>query len=577
MSKQKKHKFNTVTFDGFGGVDLTQSHSGKLLAKSIVNFRILKDGSLSKRQGFKFVTDFGEGLRAVYSATVNGERILFLLLGNTAYTFTVATGALTPLGSVGTDSGNACFFHFRQRLYLTDGQEIYEYQDGGFLPVSGYVPLVAKDWPNDIVCDINEPRNILNRRARATFLVADPPSPFLCVGEPVESIEAVYVNQARQRPERYSIDEGFNAIVVQGLETDDRVEVHFTYKNGHESLLSRLLSSTCSALFGGIGSNRIFLCGNNGSGTVFGSKNVSELDILASQKIYPESNGLYFPVGYEFDAGNGINGVQSIIRHGDRILIFTEGDVWMITPDEGKNDAAEAVSVNARLGCPIPDGAVLTDNDVISVGDGAVWKWTASSGSQGGYVSEKLSSPIDGATDEGFFKNCGLFYDTSKRELWVYGKNTETAWIYGVDAKAWYSFTGFSADRMLDLDGNAAFIKNGKLYVFDDNRSTDINEEKLESIIQSVYIGNSLDFGSSEYKNLSSVIFRGDLHYGNLILNFETNNGEEVSYTLSDSKNYDHSIIEKRLSSGRFKYGNLSLYTSSGRGQIIHSLTLSAR
>ena len=577
MSKQKKNKFNTITFDGFGGVNLTESHSGKLLAESIVNFRILKDGSLSKRQGFKFVTDFGESLRAVYSATVNGEQILFLLLGSTAYTYTVATETLTPLGEVGTDSGNACFFHLRERLYLTDGEEIYEYRDGGFSKASGYVPLVVKDLPNDVTLEINEPRNILNRHARATFTVSDPPSPFFCVDGPVESVEAVYVNQALQKPQRYSIDEGFNAIVVQDVETGDQIELHFTYKNGYDSLLQRMLSSTCSALFGGIGSSRIFLCGGNGSGSVFGSKNVSDLDLSLSRKLYPESNGLYFPIGYEFDAGNGINGVQAILRHGDRILIFTEGDVWMITPDEGKNDAAGAVSVNARLGCPAPDGAVLTDNDIVSVGDGAIWKWTASSGSQGGYVSEKLSAPIEGAADESFFKNCGLFYDSARRELWVYGKSAEKAWIYGFDARAWYCFSGFSADKMLDLDGNVAFIKNGRLYVFYDNRSTDLNEDGIESIIQSVYIGNSLDFGSSEYKNLSSVIFRGDLHYGNIVFDFKTNNGEEVSYTLSDSKNYDHSIIKKRLSSGRFKYGKLSILTSSGRGQIIHSLTLSAR
>ena len=577
MSKQKKNKFNSITFDGFGGVDRKESHSGKLLAKSIVNFRILKDGSLSKRQGFNFVTDFGEDLRALYSATVNGETILFLLLGNTAYTYAVATKELSPLGEVGTDNGNACFFHFRERLYLTDSQGIYEYRDGEFSPVSGYVPLVAKDWPNDLVCDVNEPRNILNRRARATFLVADPPSPFLCVGEPVESIEAVYVNQAKQKSERYSIDQGFNAIVVQGLVTGDRVEVHYTYQNGYDTLLSRLLSSSYSAIFGGIGNSRIFLCGNNGSGAVFGSKNVSELDISRSQKEYPDSNGLYFPIGYEFDAGNGINSVQSIIRHGDRLLIFTEGDVWMISPDEGKNDASGAVSVNAGLGCPVFNGAVLTDNDVISIGNGAVWKWTASSGSQGGYVSEKLSAPIEDAVIDGFFKNCGLYYDSARRELWVYGKSSETAWIYGFDSKAWYSFTGISADSMLDLDGNAAFIKDGKLYVFDDSRSTDRNEEGIETVPQAIYIGNSLDFGSSEYKNLSSVVFRGDLHYGNIVLIFESDSGEEVSYTLSDSKNYDHSVFQKRLSSGRFKYGNLSLISSSGRGQIIHSLTLSAR
>ncbi len=579
MSKQKKSQGGSVTFDGFGGIDRASAHNGGLLADRIENFRIRADGSLQKREGFRFIADLGDTVRAYYSTTVNGEYTLYVLLSDTVYILDILTGGLSAIGSVGTSSGSACFFHFRKSLYIADGSTLYEYKNNTFVPVLGYVPLVIKDWANNILGEPHEPINILNRHARATFVVADPPSPFLCVGAPVESIEAVYVNRSLERPDRCSIDNGFCAVCVQGLEVGDRVEVYFTYLNGYDTLISMLCSSELSALFGGIGNSRIFLGGEDrsGTGTVFGSKNVESNDIEKSQLLYPDSNGLYFPLGFEFDAGSGTNRVQSIIRHNDRILIFTEGDVWMVSPDEDDKSAASSVSVNARLGCPVKGGAVLADNDIYSVGKYGIWKWTAQGGSQGGYKAENISAPIDSALDGTFLKSCGLYYDTVRRELWLYGKLSSTAWIYNTEVGAWYSFTGFSADCMLDLDGRVGFLKDNKLYAFSEELNADIDENNTAVGFTALYTSNLLDFGTSDHKNLLRAVLRCDLHLGSILLKFETDGGERISYTLSDSKNYDHSIIEKRLCSGRFKFGSLSLSCPAGWKQTIHSLTLYTR
>ena len=574
MSTQKKNQKHSLTFNGFGGVNRALCHGEKLLADDVENFRILEDGTLEKRSGFGFVTDLGTSPRATYRTIIGGKETLFVLLNSMVCILDCESGDLSEIGTIESSEGNACFFHFKESLFLLDGVKVYEYADNSFREVLGYVPLVAKDWQNDVVGDIWQPRNILNRHARATFIISDPPSSFLCVGEPVESVEAVYLNNALLKPERYSIDEGFNAISVQGLDAGDRVELFFTYKNGYDTLLSRLCSSVSSALFGGIGSSRIFLCGGNGSGTVFGSKNVTDLELAASKKLYPQSNGLYFPASYAFDAGNGINEVQAIVRSYDRILIFTEGDVWMISPDEG-SDASGAVSVNPWLGCPVGGGGVALENDAVSIGNGSVWRWSRAS--ESGYKAQCLSAPIDPTLSKSFLSNCGIFYYATRRELWLYNKTQKIAWIYGEDAKAWYSFTGFCADFMTEINGAVIFIKDGELYRFYDGKPSDTDNQGIEHLFSAKYVTNTLDFGVERNKNLASVTLSGDLRNGNILLKFDTNTGESLTCEISDEKNYEHSIINARLCSGRFKYGTLTISSPAGRWQKIHRLTLSAR
>ena len=569
MSEKKKN--GSAVIDRFGGVDRTSRYDAPVSAQGIENFRILNDGSLEKRYGYRHLCYLGEPVRSLYSCHVNQNFFLFALIGDSVYKISADGSRTEHIGRVGTFEGNACFFFFRERLYLLDGEAIYEYGNDGFSPVLGYVPLIADGWGTGRVGKINEPRNILNRHARATYNI-DVSSIYLALDAPVESIEAVYINAALMPKEMYKIDDFFTAIDVYELKPGDRVDVYFTYKEGFDELYRRLCSSTSSALFGGIGRNRIFLCCNNRSGTVFSSKNVSSLDILASQKHYPESGELYFPVGYEFEAGDGMAEIQTMIRFYDRVVIFTESDVWMVTPDDEGSDFATTTSVNARIGCPSEKGATLSENEPVSVGYRSVFAWSA--GGDGRLDAENISAPIDGILDTEYLDNCGVYYDTAKNELWLYNSHSSDVWVYNTVSKAWYSFTGICAEQILDLNGSVAFVSGGHLYVFDKELDVDVGADGASRNISAIYRSNPSSFGDDRIKNLRSVTVGAELADAELRICIGSSSDRSSELTLLPSDRDVAAPISRRHSLERFRSAEFSIISDGRARQKIHSLTL---
>lgn len=570
-----KTKNNSIILNSFGGIDHTKSNNDIHSASNIINYRILNDGSLEKRQGFRYVCDLGGTVRTFFVNTVNGRYTLFALIGNEVFEIDAKNGEKTLLGSIESTEGNACFFFFREILYLLDGKGIYEYIDGAFRPTIGYVPLVAKDWSNNIVGKINEPRNILNRHARATYRMTDSPSGFLCLDAPIASVEAIYVNGGLIDSSRYHINNDLKFINVTGLYEDDVIEVFFTYENGLDTLYARLCSSTSSALFGGIGSTRLFICGGNGTGTVFSTKSIQAAELSTSKKQYPSSTELYFPLGYEFNAGDGINAVQAVIRQYSHVLIFTEGDVWMVTPDDDGSEYATTTSVNARIGCPVEQGVALSDNNPISIGKHSVLSWETSS--QNKCTATNISRPIADELSEKWLSDSRIYYDVMRNELWLYNRLYSTVWVYNTVIKAWYKFDGIVADEIFDLDGSVAFIKGSKLYVFDNECKLDIYENGTAVYISASYVTNYSDLGTSKVKTLSDITLRADLFSENLHIGFTDNSKKTSDFLFYDEKNSQNSLITARFPTGRFKHGAITLDSHSSARQKIHSITLNIR
>ena len=569
---EKKKKDSTV-INAFGGVDLTRSYGDVFSARNIENFRILNDGSLEKRCGFRCVGNVGQSIRAVCGSYSNGEFALLALIANKVYSISADLTKMTEIGKISSYGGEAYFFFFRETLYLLDGKNVYEYQDGEFTYVVGYVPLVGKDWPASVPGEINEPRNILNNHARITYVV-DSPSVYLCTRYPVDSVEAVYLNGGLLPESAYRIDDEFNTVVIKELTVGDRVEIFLTYMDGYDDLYSHLCAAKSSVLFGGMGKNRILLCRDGETGIIFSSKNVSSDDLNESRRHYPESGILYFPAGYEFEAGDGMSEVQSMLRFGDRVIIFTETDVWMAIPDDEGKDFATTVGVNAEIGCPVADGAVLSDNEPISIGYRALYSWKT--GASGILEAVNISKQIEKELDDDFLRKCGIYYDTARNELWLYHKKRPIIWIYNTVRKVWYSFTGIIAEKIFDLDGSVAFIRGGNIYVFDESLGSDIDADGSSTPVSAVYTSCYSDLGVAGNKNLRTVGVDARLLDDALTIEIDTP-GFTREHTIIPEKGADYSPLTVRLATDRFKYASFSIISNGLERQKIHSLTLHIR
>ncbi|MBQ8330983.1 MAG: hypothetical protein IJX94_00610 [Clostridia bacterium] len=579
MSNQNKQTKHTVTLNGFGGMDSAICRRDATHAADIVNFRIRTDGSLEKRCGYRHLAELGGTPRAWIVGSPNGTPSGYALVYNNIKKVNLSSGTITTLGKIGTSTGPACFFFYHGDLYLTDGQELYRYANSTFTPCKGYVPLFGKDWKNNEVGEIFEPKNILNQQVRITYKIADPPSGFLCVGEPIESVEAVYHNGILLSEEEYYIDNQYQSVNVSTFPAvGDRLTVYLTLQTCLSSHKNILCQATDGLLFGDADNHRLFLWGmEDHPSTVFRSVHVSERSLEESRKHYPYSDRIYFPKDFEFIVGNGQHKLQGAVKQQDRLLFFTEGEVWMSKADASGMEEFPTVSVHPAIGCPTPKGMVLAGNDAVSVGDTTVWHWEKDANHTGGYRAISLSEPIDPTIGSEEFSHLGLFYDFHKNELWLFHPDNGDVRICHLPSGNWYRFQGVVADRFFDGKESIGFLRGESLFLFDPTLTEDHEKDGSIRPIQAIYRSGILDFGTEKRKNLCKLILFGDLDGGTVTLQISPDECAQTDCQLSAKENEPHSILIRRLHSGRFRHASLTLTAPDSPRQVIHRLELHTR
>ena len=179
-------------FRGFGGIDTKDVTGRGGKAADIVNFRVLPDGTLKKRCGYRRVASMPGKIRAMLTGYFDGEFLGYVLADGQVFKLDFATGERTLIGSIGSISGDASIFYYLGNIFVIDGEEIYQLKDDEIISAEGYVPLFGKNWGSTYPGEINEPINLLNPRARISYIVSDPPTIFLATLYDVVSVEAVY-------------------------------------------------------------------------------------------------------------------------------------------------------------------------------------------------------------------------------------------------------------------------------------------------------------------------------------------------------------------------------------------------
>lgn len=574
MANKKTKK---VSFEGFSGINLLKEHKGSECLSNIENFRITKDGSLEKRCGYRPLVTLPDVPRAMWSGFANGSFILLALCGDGVYSIDIENGSYSSVGYAYNIEGEAQFVYFCGNLYLVDKGYIFLLEDYSSTTVSGYVPLLGKNWGSTYPGEIYQPLNILNRSARITYTVSDPPSAYLATNGAPASIEAVYLNGRLLDASEYRYDSDFDVIVIDGLNAGDRAEVALTYEDDAvNDRLYQLLSCTSAIVFGGISNSRMFLWNGDKTNLIFPSAHVSSDDLRQSQKTYPDSSEVYFPEGHEFTVGDGRYAIKAVIRHYDRLLIITEGDAWMADSSACGIEDFPAMNINSTAGSATNGGAVMVGNDPISIGRHCILRWTSDTDELNECNAYSISDKISDMLDEDFFKNAGVFYDRYKEEVWFNSRDESgTVWIYNSERNAWYKFLNIHADELFDVNGSVGFRSGNELYVFDESEYRDYLADGTSSAIVANATSGLLDFGSSSLKKLMKVSCRGDIEGGVVLLYFNADTGRESMGYFAYHKT--HKVMEKRIHSGRFGHTALRINAPGAARQSIHSLKIEAK
>ncbi|MBQ3013526.1 MAG: hypothetical protein IJD75_00100, partial [Clostridia bacterium] len=154
--KPKKAYVKEIS-DGFSGIG--KASANNIRTADIRNFRILPDGSLEKRCGWRTERTLPDTLRAYWSGTLNGISHSFAACGDKV--FLLYEKGRFPVATISDTNETVQFFFHHGYLYLLDGEQIYVYnvEEELFEAANGYTPLYGYNWHPKELGEVNEPLN----------------------------------------------------------------------------------------------------------------------------------------------------------------------------------------------------------------------------------------------------------------------------------------------------------------------------------------------------------------------------------------------------------------------------------
>ncbi len=574
----QKNTTKSIIYHSFSkGVELRDGHSGEANIGEMVNFRIDVDGSLVKREGYGPIYSAPHPITAIWGGVLDGAYQCFFVMQSSVYRLQVHTGEPSLISELPDFSGPVNFFFFKDSLLLYTSSAFYKITPTEIAPVFGYIPLYGKDWGTTYAGEINEPVNILNGYVRISYRVPDSYSILLPTGRPPLLVAAVYKNGVLLGQDEYSIDLRFNAISVPLIAPGDELLAVVAFDVTEHR--NRLYDCSCNAVFGGINNCRLFMWGNEHKNLMFASQYVSDKQFAESQSVF--SDGLvplYFPENMEFTVGNGQYPIESVMRHYDRLLIFTSGDAWMADTSACDRETIPIMNINSAVGCASPCGAIKYGNSPITAWGTEIYRWTSDTDELNDCNAYPISKQLNGSLSADYISGCILFKHPHKSEMWIhnprYGSNV---WIYDLECGAWFKYDGIEeVSAFFDADNQLGFVSGNRIYGFSPDHFTDTKANGTQLPIEAHILFYNLDFGNDGTKRLSEVICTGE--GGKLTFEAKLDSGQEISRDLPLGSL--HSICQKRLASDRFN----SLYqvklSTSGdilSRQTIHNLKIYAR
>ena len=562
LNPKQDHTHTFVTFD---------EHVSE--QTRVENFHIRRLGYLEKRSGVRVVFDLGAPIRALWSGLSQSAPISYFLSGATVYAASIAKRTATPIGKVDNSEGNANFFALQGTLYLTDGgTKVYRIEKNAVVPVLGYVPLFGKDWDPQQVGEIYEPRNLLNRHARITY-IAPAMSTFLSLPPSVASVDAVYRNGTLIPPEQYHFNKDYSVIEFSAFQKGDRAEVLLTFPESEEANALRPLfcSMKNSVFFCNEDKNRTFFFDGNGSNIVFCARYVSE-ELLDEARRYYDTDPLYLPEGYEFRVGDGTYPVRAAMPHYNSLLIFTEKDTWIADAASAGLSLYPTYPVNAELGCVTSNGCVLALNDPITVSRQGIYRWERQEPDDPRRTAVRISDELNRYLTAADLRESSLFYDDANEELWLNIRTKNEMWLCCPSVGVWYCFTGIVADRIFDIDGTVAFTNGSQISVLDKSLLSDVDILGQLKSIPVCY--ESAPFGFFEKpKNLVSFCTLADFGNSEITLDLIEDNGKVTSALLKAPFRDGTRFRTHRLRSGRFRTARFRLSGNKSGHVVIRAIT----
>ncbi len=538
-------------------------------AEDMCNFRILPNGVLRVRSGYALKKHFssGEKVRGVWEGTLDGDFLLFAVVGNTVYHLSGDEMTETAVGTITEGEETVHFCVFEDTLYLLDGQTIWSYSASTdtFEAVEPYVPLYGYSWNPSTYGEINEEINLLTPRLRVHYYNSTGANIFTL---PYYADKVEIVLADGKKTGNYSFSKGSNKITFSSPPTV--VEVGFTVSL-NEELRAKILAAQMSFLYSRNGENRLLLWGKDAR--LFCSRGVTEPMMSSCHVLYPKASPLYFCKDDILFLGDNAHHISTICPLYETLLVFTSDRIWNLSFEKEGN--IQATLAMRDIGCASLHGAIPYENGVLAAMNGGVYHITASAARTEELSLERLSLGIDEKFPVGFTDKVHLVRNFATGEVWMRNPTDTTGevWVWNTDIEEWYRFGGIAATLFFKSNSDIGFASGSDIFLFGRSYTTD-NGSAINAFYKSAY----LDFGVSDSprRSMRAFLYASPSKSGCEML-FESEQREDVYQLSTPTYATTPQLHDMRLFSHRHRFLRFTLSTAAKHTTEFYRLDIYTR
>lgn len=574
MLKNKSEKaFTCLRHRGFDGIrkDAVTVSKG---ASEIRNFRILRDGSLEKRCGFRTLNTFSRPLRGIWQGNIGAVDLFFVVYGSEVYTISPDGEVLLLCYHLNTSSGKVQFCPFQNTLLLLDGNSIYIWiitsDATGWFYMRPYPPLIGENWDSVFGGASLEPYNVLTPKRRIRYLFKSGDVYFYFPFK-AASIDSLLIDGQRSSNFSFTPNTSRFALHDERAEPGSVIEILVTaVSSGFDP--SPITSCKNGFFFHSGNLSTLFLSNGSTPCNVYYTTPVPDEHVKDCLKLGYDFDPIYIKKEQVFTVGDNLHPVNAFCQNYDRVLAFSSIDTWSIRITENGPDVS-AYPVLSGIGCTSLGGAFNIVNDIYVLSANGINRLSSSNQDPDLLSVTPISRDIPELSGQLALSDAFFCLHFPQRELWVRDPNDlhGLVWIWNLENQKWYCFDNFFADAFLETPYGLYFTAGNHLNLLDESTNTDAG-----SPISASYTGDYLDFGSPEAVKRS---LRASLtaHTGNDYVRLELDNG-----TVSDSirvhgkVTLSPSTIDRRVHLGRFRSVRYRISSSGTDRSRFYELLLSA-
>ena len=431
-------------FLGLHQAEEGQTRLKKGESPSMKNLKITPNYTLALREGYALVTS-GEGEGR--GVTFFNNSVIFVV-GKSVYR--LKNEEREALGELESDKGEVTFLPFGERLYILDGVKIKVVTGDSVEDIIPYVPLVAISTDSMGGGVPFEDVNLLTPERRQSFTLDGENSALILAEENIDSVEGVTLLGEPLSKGSYTVDlEGGVVTLKSGNKNTlpNAYEVTYSKSHGGERKIHKMRYAT---LWGGDNDTRAFLWGSEDEPLFYRYSGVH--DGVSGMEYFPELS---------FNKLSSGSRVTSLVRHYDRLLVFTDKEAYY-SYIEVKKDASGVEyfsfplrTLSSEVGSSHSGTAVLVDNTPITIFGSTLYRWV-STGVRDERNAEDFGERIKRGLGVITREKVKTFDRRKTSELFIW--SGENIYVYSYALDVFYYYEGFAPVGFAESDNGETYF-----------------------------------------------------------------------------------------------------------------------